>query len=166
MPVANLGPEHIHIVDESKLSEEQQKLIQNERGWYLATYQAAFVVPDASRLRTAEAIVHELMHFSSFTSLSLLGSELPEGTPPAMRAGEERLLVRRIGLNMFDDLNAKRFFRDLDEAVIEDLTKRFDACYFDQTVSLNEEYSEREKIRSQVTHPEEIAAILTNQLDL
>jgi hypothetical protein len=60
VPISNLGPEHIHIIDESKLSQEQQKLIQNGRGWYLATYQAAFVGPDASRLRTAEAIIHEL----------------------------------------------------------------------------------------------------------
>jgi hypothetical protein len=165
MPIANLGSEHIHIVDESKLSEEHQKLIQHERGWYLATYQAAFVVPDASRLRTAEAIVHELMHFSSFTSLSLVGGELPEGAPPPIRAGDKALLVRRIGLNIFNEANTRRFLRDFDEAVIEELTKRFDARHFDQMVSLSEEYSERKKIRSGVNNPEEIAAVLTRQLE-
>jgi hypothetical protein len=105
------------------------------------------------------------MHFSSFTSFSLLPSELPEGAPPIVRAGEKELLVRRIGLNIFDDVNARRFFRDLDEAIIEELTKRFDSRYFGQIVSLSEEYSERKKIRSGVNNPEEIAAVLTSQLE-
>lgn len=131
----------------------------------LAAHQAAFVVPDASRLRPAETIVHDLMHFSSFTSLSLVGGELPEVAPPPILAGDKALLVRRIGLNIFNEANTRRFLLDFEEAVIEELTKRFDARYFDQTASVSEEYADREKIRSRVTHPEEIAAVLTRQLE-
>jgi hypothetical protein len=94
-----------------------------------------------------------------------VGGELPEGAPTPILAGDKALLVRRIGLNIFNEANTRRFLLDFDEAVIEELTKRFDMRYFDQTVSLSEEYADRERIRSRVAHPEEIAAVLTSQLE-
>jgi hypothetical protein len=88
-PIRDLDQHNIHIIEESKLSGEQRNLIQGERGWYLAAHQAAFVVPDASRLRTAETIVHELMHFMQLHFSLARGWRTPRGGSYAYPSGRQ-----------------------------------------------------------------------------
>jgi hypothetical protein len=165
VPVANVTPNSVRFLDASKLTDEQHNTFKGERGWYNLPDQTIVIYPTSSRLRTAEAIVHELMHLNSFASLSLVkDKKYPEEL--RIQADDNSLAVRRIGLSMFDGSGTIRYFRDLDEAIIEELTRRFDGRYFETIPALHDERAERENMRSRVEkEPGDIAAVATRQLE-
>jgi len=168
-PVAQMGEDVIHVLDQTKLTKQEQEELAADgvAGGYLFHQQQAMVVPDAhSRLKTAERIVHELMHFESFVSLEVPSSQLSprdqHGT--TLRVKETELFPRRIGLSIFDKTHAMRFFRDIDEAVIEELTIRFDRRYFPRIPVLQEEIVSRERFKTLVGEAsEEVLSCITRQ---
>jgi len=114
-PVARLSPDVIHILDRDNLTEtEREELVEEGMGGgYVFQEQRAVIIPDdRSKLKTAERIVHELMHFESFTSFESPSSAVPPNKQygPPIEIGDTELLPRRIGLSIFDKTHGKRFF--------------------------------------------------------
>lgn len=131
----NLTPDHIHIVDEASVSPEQRK----EFGWenlegkisgvYLENKQAIVVFSLDDNLKFANLVTHEILHAHSFTSFVVKNGEFS---------------IRRSGLNMIgkDEVN---YFHQFNEAITEELSKRFSKKYLPQIPSLSEEIKNRKE---------------------
>jgi hypothetical protein len=165
-PVRNPTEANIHLIDTEKLSREQRKAIgaADVGGVYDIETQSAIVLPkEHSPLTTAQRIVHEVLHLNAFTSLSAREKPPPGRTPLAEVEGK-KLFPRRIGFSVFDVRQTRRFFRNIDEAVIEELSARFDRQYFANIPALAQEIEKREQVRTRVgAGAEEIAAVTTVQ---
>jgi hypothetical protein len=170
-PVVNIDPDVIHILDEGKLTEQERAELSMEStaGGYLPHKQQAVVVPHKySRLKTAERLTHELMHLESFASLDHPSRKTrnEEQRGPSVTVLKSKLFPRRIGLSIFDKTHGIRFFRDIDEAVIEELTIRFDQRYFAEIPSLEEEIAAREAFKREVNGDTgEILSCITREED-
>ena len=143
-PVDGLSEDNFHIVNENLLSENQQNAVlgTDVAGLYDFENQRILVLPEEHSLLTSiQRMVHETLHLESFLSFTA------EEEPPT---GKTLLHVRRIGLGVFNDEHTKRFFRDLDEAVIEELVARFDTRYFSQITALTPELERRAEMTSQL----------------
>jgi hypothetical protein len=166
-PVGNLTTANIHLVDTAKLSEEQEEAIARADvgAVYDLELQAAIVLPQKdSSLVTNQRIVHELLHFNAFTSLAARGKAPPDVSSSFNVKGTE-LHARRIGFGVFDARQRKRFFRDVDEAIIEELSIRFDARYFDNIPALSDELRRREQMKKRIAEgADEISAVITTRL--
>ena len=146
----NISPEVIHIIDESKLSNKDKELIKEDAGYYRFDIQKIMVLPQESKLKFLKVIVHELMHLQAFTSLSLKEKDI-EGDVEPINAVNRKFMARRIGFGIFDKTNRSRYFRYIDEAVIEELTKRFDSNCFASIPYLTNEIKERSEFRQAVS---------------
>ncbi len=166
-PLRTLTAGNIHLIDTGKLSEEQLEAI--ARADVGAVYdletQAAIILPQKdSRLITAQRIVHELLHFNAFTSLTVRKGPSLEVQPSFNVKGKD-LYARRIGFGVFDARQSKRFFRDIDEAVIEELSARFDVRYFNDISALSDELKRRDQMRNKMDDgADDISAVITKQL--
>lgn len=166
-PLSKLTAANIHIVDTQKLSEEQREAI--ARADVGAVYdietQSAIVLPQKdSRLVTAQRIVHELLHFNAFASLTAR-EESSSDIQPSFNVEGKKLYARRIGFGIFDASQKKRFFRDVDEAIIEELSARFDARYFNDIPVLSDELRRRDQMKKKIGEgADEISAVITTQL--
>jgi hypothetical protein len=173
-----ITPEIIHIIDESKLTAEQKQKLQavggGEEGggevfaWHDLEKWEIVIRPIESKLRNAEHFVHELMHMQSFKSLNLERSDNP--TKQTFKREGKSLTTRRAGFGIFDKTNEKRYFLDIDEAIIEELTIRFDKEYFKYIPSLQEELRAREEARAILIedNPElaaDTVSVITTQLE-
>lgn len=162
-PVEKLSEATLHFVDEARIPEDQTKsMLGDAAGFYDVRRQRLVVLPDnTSLLTTAQRIVHEVLHMESFLSFTAK----PE---PSADGEEDKILLhaRRLGLSVFDDANAKRFFRDIDEAVIEDLAARFDAHYLTRMPALASEIERRERFREGIPREQrkDIASVRSVQL--
>jgi hypothetical protein len=119
------------------------------------------VLPEKdSLLTTAQRIVHEVVHVESFLSFTA------DARPQLGQPEKTILHPRRIGLGVFNDEQTKRFFRDLDEAIIEELTVRFDARHFSAIPALAPEIERRAEFRetAKSDQPNEIAAVVSKRL--
>ncbi len=146
-PVEEISETNFHIVDTVSLSEDQQRALlgTDVAGFYDFSNQRVLVLPDEhSLLTTAQRLAHEALHLQSFLSFSA------ESTPSSVQNDKTMLHLRRIGLSVFNDEHTKRFFRDLDEAMIEELTARFDARYFSAAPVLAPELEQREQMRNRI----------------
>ena len=131
-----LGQEHIHFVDKEKLDTEARAEIEESghEAVYLNIAQGIGIFGSGDSLRDAQGIVHEVLHFNSFNSLD------PDKT------GKFTTRVRRSGFGVKDRDNAVVYFEDINEEVIEELTKRFDKEHFDSIPVLADEVEERRKL--------------------
>ena len=153
-PLSSLTPEIVHIIDIPTLSTSQRETLElsTEVGWYLSLTQEVMVIPnDASLLSTAHRIVHELMHLESYTSLQVQNES-------------NELVPRRIGLSVLDRAGKKRYFKYLEEAIVEELVRRFDARYFGRIEPLQDDWQARARLLPGDAHQSDIAAIVTKQL--
>jgi hypothetical protein len=168
VPVKAISLEAIHLIDTAKLSADQQEALTKSRelGWYLTGTQEVIVLPDASsHLLTAQRIVHELLHLESFSSFETSGELLGSDDTRELVA-EEKLVPRRIGMSVLDKTASKRYFKDLEEAVIEELVGRFDSEYFAGIESLRTEYELRGQFLREYAEDANIdlAAVVERQL--
>jgi hypothetical protein len=157
-----LRPEHIHILDVGQLDEERKKEMEKskEGGFYLPNHQSIGIFSHESKLKEAERIVHEALHFNSFQSGTL---KKPEGLSA----------LRRIGVRVFSEDNKEIYFYDIDEAVIAELERRFDQEYFESISPLAEEIERRKEFVADhlKRYPEdaedvkEIALVQTKRLE-
>ncbi|TSC93885.1 MAG: hypothetical protein CEN87_714 [Parcubacteria group bacterium Licking1014_1] len=162
-----LRPEHLHIIDASKLTEEERKICETRNGFYKHELQRAVVVVYSIKrdvLTFALTATHELIHFNSFQS----------DTGEDNKTGPMVLTKRREGL-LVTEKNAgdkKPYFFDLNEGITAELEKRFDEEYFKLIPALSENIKEREEFRDawDERHPEQdkepIASITITKREL
>lgn len=165
LPVKGISEDAVHILDREKLAEQDRADLASwdVGGWYDVAHQRVFVMSGESALRTAERVVHELLHLESATTLK--ADQRLEGTVPTIAEFRRRKLYpRRIGFSVFDKTGKTRFFRQIDEAVIEELARRFDEGSFKQIPSLKKEIEERERVRQRASsRVDNISAVTTEQ---
>ncbi len=152
-PVDSISAANIHLLDPDRLAPEDREAIDrmNIGGVYDRERQAVFIAPADSLLTTAQRIAHELLHFHSYQSVH---DEGPEGRPSP----------RRIGFGAFDKSMTTRYFRDLDEAIVEELVLRLDDQCFKKFEALTSALTRRERFRLTTRAPREIAAVTDQQL--
>jgi len=159
MPVTGLSAANFHFVDAGRLpNEERDRIAQaNIGGLYDFRKQSAAIVPDdRSLLVTTQRVLHELLHFESFTAL--------QATPDAAAATGATSVPRRIGFSVFNKAHTRRFFRNFDEAMIEMLAAHFDNKYFTGIPTLTLELDRRKALRGLVARAsEDIAAVVSRQ---
>ncbi len=104
---------------------------------------------DGEKVRFAQDLVHEMLHFNSFVSLQkTLDDKNPENLHLSkVGSGHSEddnlsLAVRRVGFRIYVD--DKEVFHDIDEAVITELTMRFDQAHFSQFPGLESELKLRD----------------------
>ncbi|MBU4331901.1 hypothetical protein KKD19_00540 [Patescibacteria group bacterium] len=157
----NLTPNHIHVVNEASLSADQKKTLgipEKAGGFYMEPEQGSVVFDNDNDLTFAEDVAHESLHANSFISFTAKDND------PTLR-----LTLRRVGLTILDK-NGRRYFHDLNEAITEELTKRFDRKYFNKMPSLSraikkrEEYIAAVKIENPDNDTEEIGSVRTVQI--
>ena len=144
-PVTGLAETNFHIIDANLLPGDQQEAVlgADVAGLYDMSRQRLMILPDSrSPLTTAQRMVHETLHLESFLSFTA-----EDGTSMG-QAGKVLLHPRRIGISAFNQKHTKRFFRGIDEAVIEELTARFDEQYFALIPALEAEVRRRERVRN------------------
>ncbi len=161
--VTGLTEANFHIIDSRRLSEDGQEAILGAgvAGLYDFDRQRLLVLPDErSQLTTAQRMVHETLHLESFLSFTA------DDISVTGQSNKVLLRPRRIGLSVFNDAYTKRFFRGIDEAVIEELTARFDARYFSLIPSLATEIERREEMRktTQILNRNQIASVVDTVL--
>jgi hypothetical protein len=151
--VPGITSANIHLLDPERLAPEDREAIDrlNIGGLYDRDRQAVFVLPDDSLLTTAQRLAHELMHFHSFQSV--------HSTGPDANASP-----RRMGLSIFDAPLEKRYFRDLDEAIVEELTMRLDSQSFAGLSPLRADIGHRNQLRERLDAPRDVASVTTRQL--
>lgn len=140
-------PENIHIVDYSKLNKKSQKAVENYSyaAFYNPTEQAIVILlsSDIPKLYFARVLAHEIMHFNSYQTAVIREKSDKSGTS---------LQPKRVGLNAYKDENISQgsLFRDLDEAVTEELVKRFDKRFFEKLAYTSEAVQKRNKFREEL----------------
>ncbi|MCX6723872.1 MAG: hypothetical protein NT155_01700 [Candidatus Staskawiczbacteria bacterium] len=159
---APIKPEHVHIidfdkVDLSELTEEQREKIDNAKnkvgGRYRPYKQAVsiFILPEMeSRLYFAQRVAHELIHFNAFQSANYGSkdgkiSSRVEGFVSTTKAEED-------------------YFKGINEAVTEELTKRFDKEYFGSISVLADDIRERDSFSATVrVNPGVVASLFVTK---
>jgi hypothetical protein len=151
-----LTSDHIHIADEGKLTPEEKKLnrVPDAGGYYMEDQQAVVVFPLENDLRFMERFVHESLHANSFSSFTY--------------SPEKGYKLRRSGF-VIDNEKEDRYFHDLNEGLIEELTKRFDKEYSGEMQSISEAVARRKdfidsiKTRNPDADTDDISSVVTKQ---
>lgn len=136
-----IKPDNIHIVDYGKLNQQRRKAV---AGYSFAAYYSpmdqgigVLLSDNTPRLIFARVLVHEMMHFNSFQSV-IIRKESSES--------DGTLKPKRTGLNAYPyKEDSYSLFRDIDEAVTEELVKRFDKRFFDTLTYTAEDAQKRNK---------------------
>lgn len=124
-------PRHIRIADMTQLSSEKKHAHGIEEGiggFYMENRQTCVVFATVDDLLFAGRIVHELMHLHSFVSITYR---------------RDKAMLRRVGLVVLNE-KGERYFHTWNEALIEELAKRFDRNYFHLMPSLREAVAKRD----------------------
>lgn len=122
----------MHIIDETKISDKKfLEEFSDAAGVYSLTNQFIAIfyqktIQKKGLLYFAQAITHEILHFNSFSSLN---------------KAKEKETVRKMGLEITSD---KRYFNKLYEALIEELSKRFEKLYFKDILILKKYLEEKD----------------------
>ena len=135
----------VHIIDENRLDNEWGTEL--ERRHFTAGFSpdkqgiGIRILPneDSPKLLLALRAVHEMLHFSSFFSFTKTNGE--EGAKYRLRRGGLGVVVK----SEEGERKYEKFFEGVDEAVITELTKRFDKKYFDKFPYLQDELEARRK---------------------
>jgi len=165
----NLKPEYMHIIDSSRLNENQRERLKGrkgEEGWMIGGHTCA-ILSQETKLREAHNMVHEFLHLQSFVAFRHDKYAEAKKTK-GIKIGDLRVIMWQSGLVVHDQKNKMAYFRGFDEAVIEELTMRFDRKYFPSVAPLKEELSVRGAMEKQVGEPKyedakETAEVITRQ---
>lgn len=113
----SINSDHIHIFDKKKIPKEVRKRYYKSGGFFSPRLQGAVIFSDLRENKELfkKTLVHEMLHFNSFQSI-------------ISRNG--RLERNRVGANIYSSKNNKVFFYDLDESIIDELTRRFCLNFF------------------------------------
>lgn len=108
----NIPPENIHIIVEKKWPKK------GSSGLFNLKEQSIFVCEKSSNIAFAKIVFHEMIHFKSYTAVQITQEEQP------------RFQAYRLGLTVQTRDGQKEYFRNVNEAVTEELTKRFIGEFF------------------------------------
>lgn len=108
--------EQVHLLDKKKFPKNKLKDTKGT-GFFHLSDESLTVLYSHGKLEMARSLVHELIHLNSFNSLNAV-QDLEFETPLGDR--------RRTGLAMDSQESIRDHFDWLDEALTEELTKRFD----------------------------------------
>jgi len=106
LPEYHVPPENIHVIKGEKAKESGVDLA----GRFSLERQGIIVNGGGTRMHRFAIIFHEMTHFKSFAS---------------MEPREDEIAPRRSGLNAWSGEDGRYAMRGLNEAVTEELTKRF-----------------------------------------
>jgi|SRR3989344_1348847 len=139
----NVTADHIHILDKEKIGEEEKKKlsITRENGGYNWQNQTIYLLEARrdSKLLKTQMLVHEILHFVSFQSIEIT------------EKGKRKINIRRLGIEIGSKRKREIYFEDINEAITEELVKRFDEKYFEGLSILHEELKHREGFRKNKT---------------
>lgn len=128
----DVSPEDIHLLNRKSDDEYIKKSLNKGFGaQYDFKTRSALIFDFGSQLYNSYLTVHELLHLNSFQSIEL--ADRRKKTFKSRRAGLQIMNVKDI------------LFRNIEEAVIEELTMRFDKEYFKSIPGLSDEIKERER---------------------
>lgn len=160
----DIPEKNIHIVDQTKLTAQQIETLKEQfekvNGIYSPENQHIGMLLDyqqGKKLAFLQTLVHEMLHVNSFLSFQKLNpQEGDRGHRVVMRSedeGEESLFLglRRMGFRI-QSHDGTVYFSDLDEALITELTMRFDRNYFSQIPEVAEEYTQRRQAIERQSH--------------
>jgi hypothetical protein len=138
----NITEGHIHVLDPNKLGEGAQK-DREERGISAAHYssqQFISIFDNKNILELAFRVVHEAIHFDSFQS---------QEKKPGKKYGTQR---RRSGfaVDSYVTGEMETYFHGINEALTEELTKRFADKYFNDIPALKLELEKTRKLKDLV----------------
>lgn len=150
----DIPSENIHILDETKMSSERKEMVLRKLGKVMSVFsfgeQHIFILNIPSRASDpsglAELISHEMLHNISFQSAELKPDQDNKARGIKITGRREdgnvqkfTILPRRMGFKIMknkEDKEGKKeneevtYFYFLDEAIIAELTMRFDWWYF------------------------------------
>lgn len=98
---------NIHVVKKSEWFEKKGT------AYYESSLQSVILCEQSTKIEFAEKVFHEMLHFKSYAAMQLTRSDKPEITE------------YRIGLIVRTRDGKKRYFSSLNEAVTEEIVKRY-----------------------------------------
>ena len=135
----NISLEHIHMLDNKKLDKDSREKLGlfggGEEGGYSASKQLIYAIDAKNNLQNAETITHEIIHFNSFQSIELT------------KKNEGETSFRRVGFEVRNKEDGEIFFTGINEAITEELVKRFDDEYFSSIPEIADDLNDREKLK-------------------
>src|SRR3989338_2680437 len=158
----DITPNQIRFIENNKTSEEFIKkfnISDDYAGVYYPKKQLLIVIDQKDNLINAEVVLHELIHASSFNSLEVDSLELSKLKEALGTSMEELGLdigldmppihdcimrVRRTGFSVHSKKNNEVYFDQINEAVTEELVKRFDQEYFGSINGISGRVKERQ----------------------
>ncbi len=102
----DIPPQNIHVIKESEWPEDKKG-----NATYISEYQGVAAREQDSNISFLKKTIHEMVHFKSYNAMQVTRSEDPEA--------EEY----RIGLTVHTRDGQVMYFRNLNEAVTEEITK-------------------------------------------
>lgn len=142
---------NIHVADEASLTEEQRSkfgIPEKTGGFYMEGKQGIVAFSSEDDLGFAERVAHESIHANSFVSIN---------------ATREGTSLRRIGFAATNE-EGRRYFNELNEAITEELTKRFAKKYSQEIPALSEVARKRDNFIDE--HPDsgdDIMSVVTQR---
>lgn len=151
----DIPAENIHIVDRARLTPEQIGILdrkyKDRMAVYVAPTQQIMFFRDYAadnKMEFTQALVHEMLHLNSFLSLQKqkAGKIYDYKLTTESESGQEDIFLkyRRLGFRIYSS-DDKTYFYDTDEAIITELSMRFDWKYFSRLPLLAEEYKGRQE---------------------
>ena len=116
----DIPPGNIHVVTEEVWPREKSVAFYNSR------LQGVAAREQPARIVFMEKIFHEMLHFKSYNALQITSGENPE------------LDEYRVGLTVHTREGKRMYFMNLNEAVTEEMTKRFATKLFDNPLFTKE----------------------------
>lgn len=116
----DIPPENIHVVTEESWPREKSV------AFYNSMFQGVVVREQPARIVFLKKIFHEMLHFKSYNALQVTSVENSE------------LDEYRVGLTVHTRDGKRMYFVNLNEAVTEEMTKRFTTKLFDNPLFAGE----------------------------
>jgi len=116
----DIPPKNIHIITEEAWP------IEKSVAFYNSMLQGIVVREQPARIVFMKKIFHEMLHFKSYNAVQVTTGENPE------------LDEYRVGLTVHTRDGKKMYFANLNEAVTEEITKRFVVKFFDNPLFAQE----------------------------
>ena len=150
-----LPAKNIHIIDREKLTPEIIKQLNLEKtaGRFLQENGHILMnleYEEGNKLPFLQTMIHEMIHLNSYHSFQKARENEKEWSMCLVDSlADEKdkdlfIRPRRSGLSIYSE-DGSMIFKDLDEALITELTIRFDNKYFSQIPEISEEYEKRQK---------------------
>ncbi len=141
--------DNVHILDRSKLTQEELREIQKrfgtESGFYSAFKQGVAIMKDydVSKLSFLQTLVHESLHLQGFYSYQKSSRETADFSVKN-EDNSASLNIRRSGFSIGTKDGKRRLFHEINESIITELQIRFENAYLAQWPELKEELKARD----------------------